>query len=95
MTRSHFANFFYRKKDRFNIKTNNENIKSFLRQSDGFSKMKVISKEVMFDPTFIGQNTNNEFQLVTDYHLQFNNWWEVIEPLFIFYKEFIGHYLPC
>ena len=92
LTRSHFVNLFYRSKDRFKIETQNENIKSFLRQSDGFSKMKIISKDVMFDPTFIGKNTSEGFQLVTEYHLQFNNWWEVVEPLFLFYKEFIDRF---
>lgn len=91
-TRSHFSNLFSRKKDRFKIVSQNVNIGVFMRHSVGLTKLKTIAKDTVFEPTILGQNTENEYQLITEYHLQFKDWPQVIQPLILFYKEFIDRF---
>jgi hypothetical protein len=91
-TRSHFSSLFKRNKDRFKLKTKNINIDSFLKHSTGFAELCAIAKDTVFEPTILGQNTDDDFELITEYHLQFSSWWEVIKPIIQFYKEFIDKF---
>ena len=89
-TRSHFLNLFYRNNHRFKISTNNNfKVKNLFKNNLTFNQLKKIADTTQFEPTFIGQNNNDGFTVITEYHLQFNNWHEVIQPLILFYKEFI------
>lgn len=91
-TRSHFSSLFTRNKEHFRFKAQNKTINSFLRQSVGFSQLRLIAKHTVFEPTIIGKNSDDGFQIVIEYHLQFNNWWTVIKPITLFYKEFIDRF---
>ncbi len=91
-TRSHFSNLFSRKKDQFKLVSQNINVEVFLGNSVGLSKLKTIAKNTLFEPTIFGQNVGNTFQLITEYHLQFSDWPQVIQPLILFYKEFIDRF---
>jgi len=89
-TVSHFVNLFLRKGGRFRIESKNEEVKTFFNQSIGLAKMRGIAKKDSFDPLIYGKNRGEEFRLITEYHLQFDNYWEVIKPIILFNKEFIN-----
>lgn len=91
ITRSHFVSLFF--KNRYKLKTQNPNIKYFLRHSKSFKEMKDIAKRTSFEPTIIGENSEEGFELIIEYHLQFPDWTEVILPIISFYKEFIDRFI--
>lgn len=54
--------------------------------------MKAIAKETSFEPTIIGENTREGYNLIVEYSLLFDNWTQVIEPIIKFYKEFVDRF---
>jgi len=54
--------------------------------------MKAIAKETSFEPTIIGENTREGYNLIIEYSLLFQDWIQVIEPIIKFYKEFIDRF---
>jgi hypothetical protein len=88
---SHFKNIFLRRKNRFKIKTKNENLEYFILKSQNMKKLNEISKKEAFDPTIICE-TNGINKITTKYHLEFDDWTQVIEPIIGLYKELIQEF---
>lgn len=90
-TRSHFLSLFF-KSNRFKFTNLNPNLEQFVKNSIGLNQMKGIAKETSFEPTIIGENTNVGYRLIIEYSLLFDDWTQVVEPMIIFYKEFIDKF---
>lgn len=89
-TRSHFSTLFSRnKKKRFKIATDHTKLNTFLEKSTTLNTLNTIAKDHIFEPYIYGINTSTEYQLKIEYHLQFDNWTQVLEPLIAFKKELI------
>ena len=89
-TISHLANLFRRKKSRFQIKSENENISYFLNQNQTIKKLSAIAHKHNYSPWFFCDT--NEKKLVTKYHLEFDDWTQVIEPTIQLYKDLIDEF---
>ena len=90
-TISHFLSWF-RKRNRFKIK-GREDMKKTIEKFSSFSTLKKISYSTAFEPMIKGVANEERFKIVVEYHLVFENWVQVIEPLISFCKEFIdSHY---
>ncbi|MGG8497856.1 hypothetical protein ACQY1Q_15700 [Tenacibaculum sp. TC6] len=88
-TRSHFRSLFLGKKNRCKLKAENHNIDSFFKNSLSWKELRKMVNETAFMPMFLGENTEEGFSLITEYHMEFPNKEQVVEPLITFYKEFI------
>lgn len=86
-TVSHLSNLFIRKKSRLKIKTKNKNINYFFKHNNAFNKLDKIVKKENFSPSISTPYTNNKQEIVTKYHLEFDNWTQVIEPIIELYKN--------
>ena len=84
---SHFKNLFLRKKSRFNISSNNQNIKYFIKNNIAFNKLNNIGKKTAFNPDIKVNLAERPNKIITKYHLEFEDWTQVIEPLIEFYKN--------
>jgi len=82
---SHFFNLFLRKKSRLKIESKNENLKHFIKNSGAFKTLDKIANKVDFNPTITLNSEDNEIS--TKYHLEFEDWTQVIEPIIAFYKD--------
>lgn len=92
-TKSHFARLFSRKKEQFKIESIDENLNHLLNKSPALKELAKIAKNTVFEPMIIGTYVNDYYELRTEYHLQFSNWTQVLEPLIAFYKEFIDTFM--
>lgn len=90
-TRSHFLSLFFRG-SRFRFSKASPDITKFMENSIGFNQLKAISNDTSFEPTIIGESNHKGFKLIIKYHLKFDNWTQVIEPIILFYKEFIDRF---
>ena len=91
-TRSHFSRLFIKAKRPFTIKTSNLNLNRFLSENESLKKLEEIASATKFAPHIKGFYEGSIFKLKVDYHLEFSNWQQVIEPLFNFYKDFIDRF---
>lgn len=91
-TRTHFSRVFSKSKSPFKIKVKNLNLKAFLEQSKSFEELEHIAATTKFEPFISGLYKDGLFVLNTKYHLQFQDWQQVLEPLIMFYKEFIDEF---
>ncbi|GER59737.1 hypothetical protein [Patiriisocius marinus] len=90
-TISHFKNLFLRRKSRFKITAKNENIKSFLLANKSFIKLELIAKKGAFDPLIVCE-FNESKSISTKYHLEFDDWTDVVEPIIELYKNLIDEF---
>lgn len=90
-TRNHIASLFFRK-DRFKLVCKDPNIEVFFNQSIGMANLKEIAKNTAFEPTILGINFENSYQLILEYSLIFSDWHQVVKPIIILYKEFIDKF---
>ena len=89
-TRSHLSTLFSRnKKKRFKITTGHAKLHTFLENSTTLNTLNTIARDHIFEPYIRGVNTSTEYQFKIEYHLQFDNWTQVLEPLIAFKKELI------
>ncbi|WP_034057304.1 hypothetical protein [Lacinutrix jangbogonensis] len=88
---SYFLNLFLRRKNRFKIKSDNENIKHFLSKSEAMKKLILIAKKEAFNPFIVCEIEKNK-RISTKYHLEFDDWTQVIEPIIELYKELIDEF---
>ncbi|MEP0265186.1 hypothetical protein [Dokdonia sp.] len=89
-TRNHLSTLFSRnKKNRFKITTEQEKLNEFLKKSSSLNALNTIAKDTIFEPYIYGKNSETDYQFKIEYHLQFNNWTQVLEPLITFNKEII------
>lgn len=90
-TRNHIASLFFRK-DRFKLICKDPNIDVFFKQSVGMAKLKEISKNTAFEPTILGVNSEDSYQLILEYSLIFSDWQQSVKPIILLYKEFIDRF---
>ncbi|WP_299208505.1 hypothetical protein [uncultured Dokdonia sp.] len=89
-TKSHLSTLFSTdKKDRFKIVTHHRKLQTFLERSTSLKALNTIAKDTAFESYICGRNSTNEYELKIEYHLQFDNWTQVLEPLIAFQKELI------
>lgn len=88
-TKSSFISLFSLKKGRFNIQSKNNELKSFLNTNSQLKTLHAIIEDTQFEPNFYGEKTKNGYLLKTEYHLQFPERSEVLQPLIDFYKALI------
>jgi len=88
---SHITNLFRRRKSRFKIKTENENIKYFLEQSSSLNQLSKIAEKENFSP-LITCELNDFWSIESNYHLEFDNWTQVVEPTIKLYKALIDEF---
>ncbi len=89
-TRSHLSTLFSRnKKKRFKITTEHTKLNEFLNKNSSLTMLNTIAKDTIFEPYFYGKKSKTDYQFKIEYHLQFDNWTQVLEPLIAFNKEMI------
>lgn len=89
-TRNHLATLFSRnKKKRFKITTEHDKLNTFFDKSPSLNVLNTIAKNTVFEPYIYGKNSDIDYQFKIEYHLQFDNWTQVLEPLISFNKEMI------
>ncbi|SEC77507.1 hypothetical protein SAMN04489761_3541 [Tenacibaculum sp. MAR_2009_124] len=91
-TRDHFTSLFLGKKNRFRMKTRNQNLKLFFKHSSSWKILKGIADKTAFIPSIYGENINGRFILTCEYNMEFKNKEKVLEPLLNLYKEFINQF---
>lgn len=84
---SHLSNLFLRKKSRFKIKSKNKNLLYFLEQNKAFNELIKIAKKENFSPLILSHINNNQKEIVAKYHLEFDNWTQVLYPLIELFKN--------
>ncbi|MDC8005261.1 hypothetical protein POV27_14460 [Aureisphaera galaxeae] len=89
---SNLANLFLRKKSRFRISSKNENIKHFLHHNESLKQLSQIANETAFTPQISIVRKDGVNQIVTKYHLEFEDWTQVIEPLIAFYRNLMDEF---
>ncbi|WP_298321387.1 hypothetical protein [uncultured Aquimarina sp.] len=90
-TISHLKNLFLRKKSRFKINTHNRNLKDFLSKNSSLKLLSKIADKEDFSPIITCQN-DCSWEITTKYHLEFDNWTQVLEPIIELYKELIDEF---
>ena len=91
-TKTHINRIFSRAKNPFKIDVNNYSLDTFLKNSSALKSLETIAKTTKFEPQIIGSNNNGCYHLKTTYHLQFKNWEQALDPLLLFYKDFIDNF---
>lgn len=84
---SHLLNLFIRKKSRFKIKSENKNLNYFLENNLALKQLNKIAKKENFSPLIHTYSDNKQKKIITKYHLEFNNWTQVIEPIIELFKN--------
>lgn len=93
-TRNHLSTLFSRnKKNRFKIETEHVKLNEFFENSSSLNALNTIAKDTVFEPYIYGKNSETEYQFKIEYHLQFDNWTQVLEPLIAFNKEIIDTFI--
>ena len=87
-TISHFKNLFFRKKSRFKVSSENENFKYFLKNK-ALDPLNTIAKKLDFSPYIYSEKVDGIHKIVMEYHLQFPDWPNALEPIIEFYKNCI------
>jgi len=90
-TISHFKNLFLRKDSRLKLTTNNSNLKYFLSNNDSMKVLSRIADKENFSP-LITCELNDSWNIISKYHLEFDNWIDVIEPTIKLYKSLIDEF---
>ena len=91
-TKSHLSTLFSKTKERFKVKSNHQNITNFTKNDNGLKQLNTIAQDGLFHPTINGSYTKGSYTLESKYHLQFDDWTQVIEPFIQFYKAFIDEF---
>jgi len=86
---SHIANLFLRKKSRFKINCSNKNLGHFLKTNDSLKELSIIAQKEDFSPYIRCEERDGKYSIITNYHLEFGNWTQVLEPLIAFYKDIV------
>lgn len=88
---SHIANLFLRRKNRLKLKSDNSNIKHFLRKNNSLKTLNEIAAKDNFSP-IISCKSGDLWKLEAKYHLEFDNWTEPVEPIIELFKELIDEF---
>ncbi|WP_298902963.1 hypothetical protein [uncultured Psychroserpens sp.] len=91
--RSHFISLFTTKIDRIRLDTKSALVSSFFKQSSAFKTLSQISESTVFEPSIIGANNEDIFNVTTKYSLQFSDWTKSIKPIIQLQKQFIDFFI--
>ncbi len=81
--------FSINKKNRFKIATQDQELYHFLKSNTSLETLNIVAKADIFEPLIEGNPTESSYVIRVAYHLEFDNWTQVLEPLISFYKELI------
>ncbi|MFL1896020.1 hypothetical protein ACJRPK_09980 [Aquimarina sp. 2-A2] len=90
-TISHLKNLFFRKKSRFKIMSDNDNIQYFLNKNSSLKLLSEIADKENFSPSIICE-IDGGWVITTKYHLEFDDWTQVVEPIVELYKNLIDEF---
>ncbi len=90
-TISHLKNLILRKESRFRIKSDNKNIVYFLTKNDSLKDLSKVANKENFSPLMTCEKKDN-WNITTKYHLEFDNWTDVVEPIIELYKNLIDEF---
>ncbi|PWH84711.1 hypothetical protein [Brumimicrobium oceani] len=88
-SRNHLRNLFCMRKRYFSVKSKTVQNKLFLDEALGFSGMKDIAKENLFEPTIKTEIIDNSLFIKTEYHLHLKDKIGAAKALIDFYKSII------
>lgn len=88
---SHFKNLFFRRRSRLKISSDNSNISYFILNNEYYKRLEQLAHRDKFDP-IITCKPEDTWDIVTNYHLEFENWTEPIEPIINLYKDLIDEF---
>ena len=91
-SRSPLSLLFSRKKDQFKIYCENQNFYNFLKNDSSLNKIGVIAQKTKFHPEINCDGKPRNIKIVTKYHLEFEDWTQVLEPIIRFYKNVIDKF---
>ncbi len=90
-TKTHLSTLFsINKKSRFKIVTQDQGLYSFLKNNKSLQSLNTVAKADIFEPIIEGEIIDSSYVVKVTYHLEFDNWTQVLEPLISFYKELIN-----
>ncbi len=87
---SHLKNLFLRKKNRLKIQSVNKNIAYFLEKSKDLKDLNVLALKDNYSPWIVSDVELRT--IVCKYHLEFNDWTDVVEPTIALYKSLIDEF---
>ena len=90
-TISHFKNLFLRKKSKFTIETDNDNLDFFLNKNASLKLLSKIADKDNFTPVITCEK-NDYWSVESTYHLEFDNWTDVINPTIQLFKDLIKEF---
>ncbi len=91
-SRSPLSSLFSRNKSKFKISCTNQNFLHFLNTDKSLNKIGEIAQKTKFHPEIKCNGENRNVEIVSKYHLEFEDWTQVIEPLIQFYKNVIDEF---
>ncbi len=91
-TKPHLSTLFSKTKERFKVKSNNPNIAAFMRNNAGLDQLNALANDTSFSPSINGSYEKDGYILRSEYHLQFSNWTQAIEPFIQFYRSFLDEF---
>ncbi|WP_299894312.1 hypothetical protein [uncultured Aquimarina sp.] len=90
-TISHLKNLFLRRKSRFVLKSENQNVLHFLKTNNALNLLSEIADKEDFRPLVVC-SLDGYWSIVCKYHLEFDDWTQVIEPIIALYKNLIDEF---
>jgi hypothetical protein len=89
LTRSHFFKLFKKDKKSFIIKCENPDLYKFISNLNTIDNLEVLTLNTQFELSIFGTYENNEFNIIAEYNLIYENRGNVITELIQFYKDLI------
>ena len=90
---SHFKKLFLRKQHRLKIKSEDPALHSFIVNNKYFKQLGELGVKEDFSPAIsCSKSDAGNWYLTATYHLEFNNYTQVISPLIDFYKSVIDRF---
>lgn len=87
---SHFKNLFLRRKQRLKVSSQNKNLLYFLEQNAALQALRSFGKKESFSPHMVC--SSQAYTIETKYHLEFDDWTGVLEPLIQLHKDLIDEF---
>jgi len=86
-----FKYFLFRKKSRLRAISDNDNIIHFLNNNDYYGQLGQIAINHNFYPSIICKKEDS-WDITSTYHLEFDNWTQVLEPTIQLFKDLIDEF---
>lgn len=90
-TRNHFTKLFSGDKSTFRIKCDNDSLANYIRQRIGMCNLEQIAKDNLFEPKIYTSLHENKTEIITDYHLEFEDKTGALTALVSFYKSLVDY----